>query len=56
MRGLTDSLRQIQDKPATAGFVVSGAEEQANCFARVGDSKGAPLRESRRRAGAPGSP
>jgi hypothetical protein len=26
-------------------------EERANCFARVRDSKGAPLRESRRRAG-----
>jgi hypothetical protein len=39
------SLRQIQDKPATAGFVVSGAEERASCFVRVGDSKSAPLRE-----------
>lgn len=32
-------LRETHEKPATAGFVASNAEERANCFARVRSCK-----------------
>ena len=54
MRGLTDSLRQIQDKPATAGFVVSGAGEPGKLLCPRGGFEGravARIAPARRRAG-----